>query len=342
MERPTDQSSPTAKVLLALSQAVQGIQGRIPQGLRAFAGALWAIWTRLNDDWIFNLASLLAYNLLLSIVPILLVLIAVAGFVLGTISPAAQTALIDGIVRQLPPGVGRPLVDAVVLNLSRNAGPALIFGIASSLFLGSRLFIVVEDCFGIIFGLPPRPPLRQNLMAFAMLLVYLVLLPLIFLDGLLLDALAAQLLPDRARAFSTHIQATGLIATFLSAILLFGAIFVVVPNRQVRWREVWRGTLVSAALLVIYQQLFPLYQAHFLAPTNPGSYIGLILIIVIFFYFLAFILLLGAEVNSWASGEHATRPPVASVLLRRRLRNGSVTNGDTGGDTGGETDDAAP
>lgn len=306
-----------------MAAAQASVPGALFSSGRRLWAVVWAVWSKLSDDWVFNLASLLAYNLLMAIVPILLVLIAVAGFILGGISPAAQVALVDGIVRQLPPGVGKPLVDAVVRNLSSNAGPALAFGLLSALFLGSRLFIVVEDCFGIIFGLPPRAPVRQNLMALSMLLVYLVLLPLIFLDGVLLDALARALLPDRARAFSTHIQASGLLATFLSALVLFGAIFVVVPNRRVRWREVWKGTLVSALLLVLYQQLFPLYQAHFLAPTNPGSYVGLILIILIFFYYLAFILLLGAEVNAWAAGQRARRPSVASVLLRRRPRDTS-------------------
>lgn len=65
---------------------------------RSFWRVLVAIWLKLNDDWIFNLASLLAYNLLMSIVPILLVLIAVFGL----ISSPARSALIGGIVQQLP------------------------------------------------------------------------------------------------------------------------------------------------------------------------------------------------------------------------------------------------
>src|SRR5262249_18207414 len=149
------------------------------------------------------------------------------------------------------------------------------------------------DCFGIIFLLPSRRPMQQNLMALMMMAVYLVLLPLVFLDSTVVHALAGLLLHKQARAVEFQTRLLGLAITFLSAILLFGAIYVVVPNRPVRWREVWKGTLVGAVLLVLYQQLFPFYQAYFLTPTNPGSLIGLVLVILIFFYYLAFILLLG-------------------------------------------------
>jgi membrane protein len=284
--------------------------------LRQVAHIVWAIWLKLNDDWIFNLASLVAYNLLMSIVPIVLVLLAVAGFVLNA-NPAAQKALVEGIVRQLPPGVGSPIVESVIANLTRTAGPALLFGLGSALFLGSRLFICIEDCFGIIFGLRGREPVQQNLMAIGMVLVYLVLLPLVFVSPGILDALASAMLHGRTASASGNLQIAGVLATFLSGILLFGSIYVIVPNRRVRWREVWKGTLVAAALLVLYRQVFPFYQEHFLTPTNPGSLIGLILITLIFFYYLAFILLLGAEVNAWAYGRRERRPPVDWVLRRR-------------------------
>jgi YihY family inner membrane protein len=278
---------------------------------------LWAFYAKLNSDWIFALSGLLAYNLLMSIFPILLVLIAVAGFTLGALSPGIREALIAGIVAQLPPGVGQPIVDAVLASLSQSAGIVLIFGVLSAAFFGSRLFVVVEDCFGIIFQLPSRRPVQRNLMALGMMALYLVLLPLIFLNATIASALARLFLHDRARAVGLQTSLISVLVTLLLSALLFGAIYVVVPNRPVRWREVWKGTVVSAVLLVVYQQVFPLYQAYFLTPTNPGSLIGLVLVILVFFYYLAFILLLGAEVNAWAAGERARRQGVATLLRDR-------------------------
>src|SRR5260221_5945711 len=188
-------------------QASQGGSGATSASgpLRHAARPLQATWQKPNTACIFNPASLLAYNLLMSIVPILLVLIAIAGFVLSA-NPTAKDALIEGIVRQLPPGVGQPIVTTVVENLTRTAGAALLFGLASGIFLGSRLFIVVEDCFGIIFGLRGRDTVRQNLMAIGMVLVFVVLLPLVFLSPGILDALVSAMLHGRTASAAGNLQ----------------------------------------------------------------------------------------------------------------------------------------
>src|SRR5689334_2681838 len=52
---------------------------------RARTGAKPALnfWSKVSNDWVFNLSGMLAYNILMSLFPILLVLLAVAGFILG-------------------------------------------------------------------------------------------------------------------------------------------------------------------------------------------------------------------------------------------------------------------
>src|SRR5262249_32609742 len=106
----------------------------------------------------------------------------------------------------------------------------------------------------------------------------------------------------------------GIAATFIAACLLFGATYVVVPNRLVRWRDVWTGTLVAAVLLVVYELLFPIYQQVFLKPSSYGSWAGLAIVILVFFYYLGFILLVGAEVNSWAEGQRQPAGDIPTIL----------------------------
>jgi membrane protein len=154
-------------------------------------------------------------------------------------------------------------------------------------------------------------------MAFAMTLLYLVLLPFIFLDGTLVSGLATFVLKEHTGAMTTPIYLLGLFVNFLSAALLFGTIYVVTPNQPVRLRHIWRGALLSAALLVIYHLLFPLYQSRFLTDVDPASLIGLVLIVLIFFYYLGAILLLGAEVNAWVAGQQTRQHTVDSILHGR-------------------------
>lgn len=88
--------------------------------------------------------------------------------------------------------------------------------------------------------------------------------------------------------------------------VLFEAIYTVVPNQHISFRNSWLGALVAAVLLQVYLTLFfPFYVTHFL-----GSYTGtagFALILLFFFYYFAVILLLGAEINAfYAEGVHAT------------------------------------
>src|SRR5579884_795452 len=140
-------------------------------GRRLF-GTLRAFYAKITADWMFSLAAMLAYNMFMSAFPSVLVMIAAVGFLLGQLSPTIIGALKAGIIHRLPPGIGQPLVDAAVASLQQHAGIALAFGLVSAAFFVSRLFIAIEDCLGIIFALPSRSALRQNLMAFAMTLLY--------------------------------------------------------------------------------------------------------------------------------------------------------------------------
>ncbi|MGH2487138.1 MAG: hypothetical protein ACRDHE_14105, partial [Ktedonobacterales bacterium] len=53
--------------------------GRALAPLRHALSGLWEFWQKANNDWIFNLAAMLAYNFLVSIIPVGLLLLAIAG-----------------------------------------------------------------------------------------------------------------------------------------------------------------------------------------------------------------------------------------------------------------------
>jgi uncharacterized BrkB/YihY/UPF0761 family membrane protein len=191
-------------------------------------------------------------------------------------------------------------------------------GLVTALFAGSRLFITLENCFGVVFRLRSRDPIGQNRMAFALLLVYLVLLPLL-LGTLLLPAGVEQLFDPSGREplGRVLVTAVGVLIALLSATALFTLIYAWVPHRQRLWRAWgpnWRGAVVAAALLLVYELLFPLYTTFILNPGNYGTVAGFAVVILVFFYYLAFILLLGAEINSWVAGQRETASDVPGIL----------------------------
>lgn len=292
----------------------QGARQHIARARRSAAPAI-EFWLKINNDWIFNLAAILAYNLLMSLIPVLLLLLAIAGFFLGDITPQGAQELQRSLAHVLPESTGVTFVQAVAQHLRQSAPIFLLIGVTTSLVTGSRLFIGMENCFGIIFRVRGRNVVRQNVMAVGMLMLYIVLVPLLFLASILPAALIRAADPGGHSSLRGFIvQAAGVGVSLVVAVALFGLVYVIVPNRHVHWNEVWKGTLVAAALLVLYETLFPIYVSNLLHPGNYGSVVGFLLVLLIFFFYLSFILLLGAEVISWADGQRRTMGDLAAIM----------------------------
>ena len=280
--------------------------------------ALVSFWKKINNDWIFNLAGLLAYNFLLTLFPIMLLLLAGVGALIGLINVDAQIKLELAIASALPGSIGTLLVKEILANLKGSVSLLLIVGLIGAFVAGSRLFITLENCFGIIFRLRGRNIIQQNLMAVGMLVLYLLLVPVVFL-GSLLPSLLLAFLPLGTLAFVPRWLtdfAQPLIALVVTTFVV-GMTYAFVPHRPMRWRtlgENWKGAVVAAILLLLYEAFFPWYRDHFVHTENYGSLGAFAIIILLFFYYLGLILLLGAEINSWVAGQRETASDIPGIL----------------------------
>ena len=295
----------------------------VRQTLDATRSGVWretlgGFWTKINNDWIFNLAGLLAYNFLMALFPLLLLLLAACGLLLQIISPMAEQQLQQTVAAALPGSIGVILVEGVSTHLKRSAGLLLALGLVAAVIAGSRLFVTLEGCFGIIFRLRGRDPLRQNRMAFGMLAFSLVVMSVVILVSILPAGLVALVDPRNQGSLGPMLSGGGrLLIWFAAALLGIGAIYVFVPNRGRgwrTWRRNWRGIVVAVVLLMLYEGIFRLYQHFLLRADNYGTIAGFAFVILLFLYYLAFILLLGAEINSWAAGQRATAADLPGVL----------------------------
>jgi membrane protein len=275
-------------------------------------------WMKINNDWIFNLAGLLAYTFLMALFPVLLLLLAGGGVALQAISSSTELQLERALAAALPGTTGTVLVQGVAADLKKSVGLLLVVGVVSAFLAGSRLFITLENCFGIVFRLRGRDPIRQNRMAFGMLALFLVIAPMVLLVSIPPAALIAVVDPHGRSPLSALFSGGArLLVWFAAALLFFGATYAFVPNRRGQWRtwrRNWKGTVVAAALLVLYELLFGVYQQYLLHADNYGTVAAFALVILLFLYYLAFILLLGAEINSWAAGQGATATDLPGML----------------------------
>lgn len=292
--------------------------GRERPRLPGWTAPLIAFWTKINNDWIFNLAGLLAYNFLMTVFPILLVLLAAAGVIIGNLSPGTEQAFEEWIAAALPGEIGQIIVHGLVATLTQSVSLLLLVGLVGAFIAGSRLFITLENCFGIVFRLRGRGAVRQNLMAVGMLLLYLLIVPIVFL-GTLVPPLLTAIAPDHGSGAGTRLLIVvmqPLLSVAITA-LAIGMVYIFVPNRPIHWstwREIWRGAVVAAALLLLYEAFFPWYREHFVHVDNYGSVGAFVIVILLFFYYLSLILLLGAEINSWVAGQRQTAADLPGML----------------------------
>lgn len=265
---------------------------------------------KFSNDWSFILAGSLAYSFLTALFPILIALIAILGFVLGG-RQSSQEFILSRIQQAIPSfasqGSQRDLFLSISKQLSASAGILAIVSVLLAIFGGSRLFVAIENCLDLIYRVRPRTALRQNAVAIGMVVIFIILIPIMafastipsFVLNFINSNPSVKSIPFFLLLSNNVVTlyAAGLLGGLAAGFLLFEAIYVIVPNQRISWRNSWRGALVAAVALEIFITLFPFYTSHFM-----GNYVGQIafaIILLAFFYYFAIILMLGAEVNAF-------------------------------------------
>ncbi len=260
-----------------------------------------AFLSKFSHDWTSTLARALAYSLLTTMFPITLVILSILGLAISSLAPQAQGVLVSHMKSAIPSVISSgDLISTALKQLGKVSGILGVISVILAIFTGSRLFLLIEQCFNIIYRTHSRPPLRQNSVAIGMLLLFLILIPLMIAASSAPAIITAILknTPAGHTPFSGLLfNALGFLGSLLAGWILFQAIYMIVPNMRISFVRSWRGALVAALALQIFLSLFPIYATHFL-----GGFIGQVgfaIILLAFFYYFGLILLLGAEVNAF-------------------------------------------
>jgi membrane protein len=278
--------------------------------------SLLACWTKLNNDWILNFASGLAFNLIVALIPITVALISLAGFLYGRLDPSIQADLITFIQHAFPPPIpSEEIVSLALDTLNKNAGVLGIIAIVVAIIGGSGLFVTMEGYFDIIYRTRTRGLIQQYVMAIGMILLFVLLTPLMILadTGPAFVHSALQGTPISQAPWFGLFDLGGIVTGSLVSWVLIEVMYLVVPNRRIRLRKSWFGALLAAVAVQAYLLLFPFYVTHFLSGYT-GT-IGFAIIFLFFFYYFALILLAGAEINAYfGEGIPATTDNLAGIV----------------------------
>ena len=264
---------------------------------RRVLDAVATFYKKAYQDNITGLSGMVAYNLLLSAFPLALLALFIAGRVLA--SPDLEQRILHDLGQLFPRTTRATLADALehVRASSTSFG---IVALVSSLWIGSSFWGALDTAFCRIYHVPCRSWLEQKRFALAMLVVVLLLMAATVSVPTLQSLLASSTrdLPLGLSDVNGLVYAISLVGGLMMLFLLLCVVYWAVPNRLVPWRAVWPGAAGATAAIGIVDYGFPLYLSNISTIGRFGTTFVFVLIVLIWFYALALIILGGGIVNA--------------------------------------------
>jgi membrane protein len=285
---------------------------------RALAG--W--W---NDD-VPRLGASLAYYTLFALAPILVVAIAIGGLIFGA------EAVRGEIVGQIQGLVGRDGAEAVQAMLEgaakRSSSIAATVAGVITFFLGATgAFLELQTALDTIWRVKPkrsssfwRALVMQRIVSFGLV----VALGFLLVTSLLVSAALAAIHTYMGNAFPGVVvlwEALNVIVSLTVLTLLFAMIYKVLPDVKLAWSDVWVGGLVTAGLFSIGKLLIGLYLGTTSIASTYGA-AGSVIVILVWVYYSAQIILLGAEFTRAYVDTFGRRPPPEDFATKKRAKDG--------------------
>jgi membrane protein len=249
-----------------------------------------------QEDEATQLAAALSYYTAVSIAPLLVLVVVVVGFFLGR--EAAQGELI-GQLQGAMGEQGAAFLQAALENADQPtvASVAGILSLATLLWGSTNVFSQLQNSLNKIWDVEPKPgqgimaTIKSRFLSFTMVLGVAFMLLISLVISAALSAITnwgRGILPGADWIW----QIVNFAVSFGVVTLLFAAIFKVLPDAEISWRDVWLGAAVTALLFTIGKFALGLYLGN--AGSAYGA-VGSVVVFLLWVYYSAQILFFGAE-----------------------------------------------
>lgn len=253
-----------------------------------------------SGDNVPRLGASLAYYTLFSLAPVLIIAIAIAGFVFGADAVRGEIVLqLEGIVGK----EGATVVQDLVENASRPGRGVVALTIGSITFMlaATGVFLELQYALNTIFQVKAKAGnnisafVKARLRSFGLVLsIGFVLLVSLGVSALL--SATSKWVGDGYVGASLVWQWLNIAVSFGVISLLFAVIYRFLPDVKLSWRDVWMGSVMTAALFTIGKQLLGLYLGRSSTVSSYGA-AGSVILVLLWVYYSAQIVLFGAELT---------------------------------------------
>jgi membrane protein len=250
-----------------------------------------------------RLGAALAFYVVLSLAPLLLVVAGIAGLIFG--EAAASGELVNQF-RDLMGDEGAKVAETALASGKSKTGGVLstVIGVVILLVGSTGVFAELQGALNAVWNVPERKStgqgvwqsvwqlVRERLLSFSMVcgLAFLLLVSLV------LSALLAGLNGWLGEQFgiTAGLGVTNFLVSLVLAAVLFAVIFKVLPDARVGWRSVWVGAVATAALFNLGKFLIGLYLGKAAVGSAFGA-AGSLVVLIVWVYYSTQLMLLGAE-----------------------------------------------
>jgi len=257
------------------------------------------------EDRAPTMGAAIAYYTVFSLAPMLVMVIAIAGLAFG--QKAAEGALFGELADLIGPE-SAVAVQAMLRSASDTGSGifATAVGIGTLIIAATAVLGELQSALNVIWKAPASGGLglwhflKSRLLSLAVILV----IGLSLVISTALEAFSDYLdwlLPGLA----TILRIVHLVLSFAFTTVLFAMIFKILPDIPVEWEEVWLGAVIAALMFTLGKYLISLYIGSSNMASTYGA-AGALIIVLVWVYYSAQILLLGAEfAKAYSDRRHA-------------------------------------
>jgi membrane protein len=281
--------------------------------------ALWEVVRDAGEAWVDDraprIAAALAFFTALSLAPLLVIALTLAGLVYG--EEAARGEVAGGLAPLVGADAART-VEGVLANPAapRAGGVSLAVGLVTLVVGATGVFAELQEALNDVWKVRPRPGrpvrafVRGRAMSFGMVLGAGFLLLVSLILGSAVEA-AGRSAAGRVLGSAAALQGVSLALAFAVEVVLFGMLLKVLPDADLAWRDVLTGAVVTAALFNLGKYLVGAFLGYSGVATAFGA-AGSLMAFLVWLYYSALALVFGAEVAKVTAARAGRRIPPAA------------------------------